>query len=107
MARSSKPALTQRINTALLLLRKYRSSVKAAELLAQRYRVSVRQASRYIREAKKTKAVLPIPERKVVFTVKLPLSLVQSLRERASTGESLSALVTHAIQTFLQKGRHG
>jgi hypothetical protein len=48
----------------------------------------------------------PIPERKVVFTVKIPLSLVRALRQMAkSTGESLSVLVTRALEAFLQKKR--
>jgi len=107
MSKSSKPVFTQRINAALLLLKKYGSGVKAAQLLARRYGVSVRQASRYIREAKKTNRVLPIPQRKVVFTVKLPVNLVRLLRERASGGGSLSALVTEALESFLGRGRHG
>ena len=106
MPKSSKPVLTQRINAALLLLRKYGSSVKAARLLARLYGVSMRQASRYIRKAKKAKRALPVPEGKVVFTVKLPISLVQLLRERASGGGSLSALVTEALEGFLGRGRH-
>ncbi|MBI1996103.1 MAG: ribbon-helix-helix protein, CopG family [Deltaproteobacteria bacterium] len=51
----------------------------------------------------------PIPERKVVFTVKIPLNLVRALRQIAkSTGDSLSVLVTRALEAFLQKrGGHG
>ena len=51
----------------------------------------------------------PIPEPKIVFTVKVPLRLVRALRQMArSTGESLSALVTRALEAFLQnRGGHG
>lgn len=107
--RSSSTQLTQRINGALLHLRRLRSSTKTVAALVRQYRVSKRQAFRYVREAQKVGRVQPVPERKVVFTVKIPLSLVRALREMAkSTGESLSVLVTRALEAFLQKrGGHG
>ncbi len=107
--RSSNTQLAQRINGALTLLRRLRSNAKAVTLLMRQYRVSKRQAFRYVREAQKVGQMQPIPERKVVFTVKIPLSLVRALRQMAkSTGESLSVLVTRALEAFLQKrGGHG
>jgi len=107
--RSSNSQLAQRINGALTLLRSLRSSTKTVMALMVRYRVSRRQAFRYIREAQKVGRMQPIPERKVVFTVKIPLSLVRALRQMAkSTGESLGVLVTRALEAFLQKrGGHG
>ncbi|HEX2520605.1 MAG TPA: ribbon-helix-helix protein, CopG family [Terriglobia bacterium] len=51
---------------------------------------------------------MPVPERKGVFTVKLPLSLISRLRQLArSTGASLSALVTQALEAFLKRREHG
>ena len=107
--RSSNTQLAQRINGALTLLRRLRSSTKTVMVLMVRYRVSRRQALRYVREAQNVGRMQPIPERKVVFTVKLPLRLVRALRQMArSTGESLSALVTRALEAFLQnRGGHG
>lgn len=107
--RSSSTQLAQRINGALLLLRRLRSSTKAVAALVRRYGVSRRQSLRYVRQAKRVGRVQPIPEPKVVFTVKIPLRLVRALRQMArSTGESLSALVTRALEAFLQKrGGHG
>ena len=107
--RSSDTQLAQRINGALTLLRSLRSSAKTVTALMRRYRVSKRQAFRYVREAQKVGRMQPIPERKVVFTVKIPLSLVRALRQMTkSTGESLSVLVTRALEAFLQKrGGHG
>jgi hypothetical protein len=107
--RSSNTQLAQRINGALTLLRRLRSSTKTVMVLMVRYRVSRRQALRYIREAQKAGRMQPIPEHKVVFTVKIPLNLVRALRQMAqSTGESLSVLVTRALETFLQRrGGHG
>lgn len=107
--RSSHTQLAQRINRALLLLRRLRSSTKAVAALARRYGISERQAVRYVREAQRVGRMQPIPQPKVVFTVKVPLRLVRTLRQMArSTGESLSALVTRALEAFLQKrGGHG
>jgi predicted HicB family RNase H-like nuclease len=107
--RSSNTQLAQRINGALTLLRRLRSNAKTVTLLMRQYRVSKRQAFRYVRQAQKVGQMQPIPERKVVFTVKIPLSLVRALRQMAkSTGESLSVLVTRALEAFLQKrGGHG
>ncbi len=107
--RSSSTQLAQRINGALLLLRRLRSSTKTVVALMRRHRVSRRQALRYIREAQKVGRMQPIPERKVVFTVKIPLNLLRALRQMAKlTGESLSVLVRRALEAFLQKrGGHG
>lgn len=107
--RSSSTQLAQRINRALLLLRRLRSGTKAVAALMRRYGISRRQALRYVREAQRVGRMQPIPEPKVVFTVKIPLRLVRALRQMArSTGESLSALVTRALEAFLQKrGGHG
>jgi hypothetical protein len=107
--RSSSTQLAQRINRALRLLRRLRSSTKAVAALVRRHGISERQALRYVRAAQKVGRMQPIPEPKVVFTVKIPLRLVRALRQMArSTGESLSALVTRALEAFLQKrGGHG
>ncbi len=107
--RSSSTQLAQRINGALLVLRRLRSSTKAVAALVRRYGVSKRQAFRYVREAQRVRRMQPIPEPKIVFTVKVPLRLVRALRQMArSTGESLSALVTRALEAFLQnRGGHG
>lgn len=107
--RSSSTQLAQRINGALLFLRRLRSGTKAVAALVRRYGISRRQAARYVREAQRVGRMQPIPEPKVVFTVKIPLRLVRALRQVArSTGESLSALVTRALEVFLQKrGGHG
>jgi len=107
--RSSGTQLAQRINGALLLLRRLRSATKAVAALVQRYGISRRQALRYVQQAQRVGRMQPIPEPKVVFTVKLPLRLVRALRRMASsTGESLSALVTRALEAFLQnRGGHG
>jgi hypothetical protein len=51
---------------------------------------------------------VPVPERKVVFTVKVPESLVSFIRYVANaTGESLSAIVTQALKAFLKRRGYG
>lgn len=108
MTKSSKPALTGRINAALALFKKRFSTAEIVRVLIRRYGVSGRQAYRYLQEAEKAKGTLPVPEQKVVFTVKLPVSLAGRFRQQArSTGESLSALVTRALEDYLKRGGHG
>jgi hypothetical protein len=97
----------QRVNRALALLR--RVSVPAAlRALVRRYQVSLRQARRYVEMAQRHPHGVPVPERTVVFTVKLPVGLVRRVRTRArSTGSSLSALVTRALEDWLERVRPG
>jgi predicted HicB family RNase H-like nuclease len=108
MARLPNVELAQRINATLDLLRVSSSNDEVIVALRRRYRISKRQAYRYILEAEKTTRRLPVPEVKGVFTVKLPLSLIARLRQRASsTGASLSALVTQALEAFLKRREPG
>lgn len=77
------------------------------EIMA-RFGVSRRQAYRYMKEAQKKRKEPGLPEHKIVFTVKLPESLVSLVRHVAdSTGESLSSLVTQALKTFLRRRGYG
>ncbi|WP_280275310.1 ribbon-helix-helix protein, CopG family [Nocardia wallacei] len=46
-----------------------------------------------------------VPERAVVFTVKLPVALADRVRERArESGGTVSALVARALTEFLARG---
>jgi len=108
MIRSPSAEMAERINMALTLLRKRFSNDKITAVLVEQYGVSKRQAYRYIREAQKIKRELPIPEHKEVFTVKLPVSLVFRIRRFAkSTGDSISDIVTQALELFLKRRGHG
>lgn len=108
MTRSPDSELAQRINATLDLLRTSSFNDEVIVALRRRYRVSKRQACRYILEAQRTTRKLPVPERKGVFTVKLPLSLMARLRQLASsTGTSLSVLVTQALEAFLKRREPG
>ena len=106
MIRSSKPERAQRINTALALIKSEDSLSNAASALAKRYRISKRQAYRYVHEAEMIGKQVPVPDAKIAFTVKLSKNLIKSLRKYAkTTGQSLSEIVTQALEAFLQNGR--
>jgi hypothetical protein len=70
--------------------------------------VSLRQARRYVEVAQQHPRGVPVPEPTMVFTVKLPVGLVRRVRARArATGTSLSALVTRALEDWLERVRPG
>jgi hypothetical protein len=97
----------ERVNQALALLRRFPVSA-ALRALVQRHQVSVRQARRYVEVARQHPQGVPVPAPTTVFTVKLPISLVRRIRARArSTGSSLSALVTRALEDWLERVRPG
>ena len=100
--------IAKHINRALTLLRRLSSPAQAVAALARWHRLSKRQAHRYIQQAQRIKGPIEIPERKMVFTVKLSVGLIARLRRLArSTGESLSLIVTQALEAYLQRGGHG
>jgi predicted DNA-binding transcriptional regulator YafY len=108
MNRSSDTDLAERINAARSLIREGVTTDEAVAEMMDRFAVSRRQAYRYLEEAQRIKRRVRVPEHKVVFTVKLPESLVSFLRRVAgSTGESLSALVAQALKTFLKRRGYG
>jgi hypothetical protein len=75
--------------------------VDAARVLATRFGVSTRQARRYVDQAVGT-GRRAVPQTSVVFTVKLPPTLVTRVRRRAArSGVTISALVTEALTEFL------
>ncbi len=104
MIRSSKRDRAQRINAAVELIEQHASLAEAARELASRYDISKRQAYRYVQEAKRAGQQVPVPERKIAFTVKLSQNLIRKVREYAkSTGHSLSEIMTQALEAFLHK----
>ena len=106
MTRSSNSVRAERINTALEFLHQCETLAEAAKALVQTCGMSKRQAYRYLREAQMQGGPVPIPERKVAFTVKLPEGLIHLLRRRAAQKkQSLSQLVTQALVVFLRKDR--
>ena len=105
MARASISQKTERLNLARALLQQHQQLPSAAELLARQCSISKRQAYRYLEQAQQLKRPLPVEDAKVSFTVKLSRSLVERLRTyAASTGMTLSEIVSRAVLTVLHRG---
>ena len=105
MPRATERQRVERLNLALGWLRQGLSPVEATKRLAAGTRVSRRQAFRYVERAQGLKAPVPVVDTKVVFTVKLPQSLVEKLHRYAeSTGETLSQIVSRALWTVFRPG---
>jgi hypothetical protein len=96
-----------RVNRAVELLAA-RSPAEAVRALRAEHALSERQARRYVSAARATPGGVAVPERTAVFTVRLAPSLIAGLRERArASGETLSATVAEAVQSYLGHERHG
>ena len=80
----------------------------AVRALQAEHALSERQARRYVNAALERPEGVAVPERTEVFTVRLAPSLIAGLRERArASGQSLSATVAEAVQSYLGHERHG
>lgn len=100
--------LAKRINQAYALLKKEKPQSQVIEHLMKKYGVSQIQAYRYVQQAKELNEKKAIPEASVVFTVKIPPSLITRIRKFASSKEmSISAVVRAALEDFLAKKDHG
>jgi hypothetical protein len=105
MPRASDARKVERLNQARTLLRTRAPLPEAAERLARDWSVTKRQAYRYLQRAQQLKESLPVEDAKVSFTVKLSRRLVERLRMyAASTGLTLSEMVSRAVQAVLHRG---
>ena len=92
-----------RVNRAVELLAD-RSPAEVARALRGEHRLSERQARRYVRAAQAMPEGVTVPERTVVFTVRLPGSLIARLRAAAgASGRSLSAIAAQALALGLER----
>lgn len=97
----------ERINAAAELLDAGFEVADASRQIAGRFGLSQRQARRYVEQAREVGEV-DVPEPTVVFTVRLPVSLVGRLRAYAGeSGRTLSALVAQAVAELLERLRGG
>jgi len=104
MARSSQAERVHRINAAHRLIEDELTLAEAAGVLSERFAVGKRQAYRYLRQACQASAPLDAPEPKEVFTVKLPVGLIQQLRSHPrQPGQSLSAFVCQVLRRALEE----
>jgi hypothetical protein len=106
MPRASDIQKAERLNRARALLQQVEQLSDAAERLAQDCSISPRQAYRYLEQAQRLKTPVPAGEAKLAFTVKLPHSLIQRVREYATTKRlSISEVVNRALLALLPRGR--
>lgn len=107
MARASDIQKAERLNLARELLR-HKQFPEAASVLARTCSISHRQAYRYLDLAQQLKGPVPVGDPKIAFTVKLSRTLVDRLREYAtSTGLTLSEIVSRAVLVFMKRGPKG
>jgi predicted DNA-binding transcriptional regulator YafY len=104
MARARDTQKAERLNLARDLLR-HQQLPEAASALAQTCSISPRQAYRYLEQAQRLRGPVPVGDPKIAFTVKLSRTLVDRLRAyAASTGLTLSDLVSRAVLRLLNRG---
>ena len=105
--RARADQVAKRINTAAELLDSGADVIDVTRNLARRHRLSERQARRYVERARHEGA-RQVPVSKVVFTVKLPGVLARRVRGLArATGQSISAVVTQALDEFVERHDRG
>ncbi|MGH2928852.1 MAG: hypothetical protein ACRDL8_11675 [Solirubrobacteraceae bacterium] len=97
----------QRLNRATELLRELAPSA-ARRVLQAEHGLSERQARRYVRAAERNPQAIAVPERTTVFTVRLPPSVIDSVRHAAAnSGRSLSATTADALRVGLDRDWDG
>jgi hypothetical protein len=90
-----------RVNRAVELLA-VRSPAEVVRALRAEHALSERQARRYVNAARATPGGVVVPERTVVFTVRLAPSLIAGLRAQTrASGQTLSATVAEAVRLYL------
>lgn len=94
---------------ALDLLKKNISPNEVVSSLVAKFELSGRQAYRYLQQAQRARNPLALPEPKAVFTVKLPVNLIQRVRQIArGRHRPISDLVTEALEDYLtERKTHG
>ena len=109
MIRSSESEQARRVNATVSLLRQRASLPEVLNWLIAHYGISRRQAYRYFRQAKIARGLLPVPEVKRVFTVKLSVSLIRKVRQRSRReGDTISQWVEAALRRSLSRRQgHG
>lgn len=112
MARSTKAQKSEHLNAAHRLLSHGTAVADAAAMLSTERGISLRQAYRYLEQAQAIGHAVPIVEPSIPVTFKIPGDAIHQLRAySASSGLTLSEVVTRALRAFLsavrQRNRHG
>jgi len=107
MERAQNSELVRRINGTFALLQKGKPQPQIVERLMDKYGVSQIQAYRYIQLAREINEKMVVPESSVVFTVKLPPTLIQRIKKLSKSRKlSISKVVHTALEEFLAKKDH-
>ena len=90
-------------------LLQHRSTEAILSALIQQDGLSRRQAYRYLLQAQRRRQLRAVPEPKAVFTVNLPLPLIQAVRVRCRKRQQpISQVVAQVLQQWLeQNSAHG
>ena len=106
MSRATKAHKAQLLNAAHRLLAQPIETADAARRLADEFALSPRQAYRYLAQAATLGGPVPVVERTVSVTFKLPVSIVRALRAFARrSGRTLGQVVSEALAAFLGTAR--
>jgi hypothetical protein len=107
MKRAENSELVKRINSAFTMLQKEKPQPQIVERLIGKYGVSQVQAYRYMQLAKEINEKIAVPESSVVFTVKLPPTLIKRVKKLSKLNRlSISKVVHTALEDFLAKKDH-
>ena len=102
MTKSSESEQARRVNATVSLLKQKTSPPEVLSWLVAQYGLSRRQAYRYLQRGQNARGPLPVPEAKRVFTVKLSISLIRQVRQRARReGGAISQWVEAALRRSL------
>jgi hypothetical protein len=108
MPRADEGQRVERVNLAFGWLRRGMPPPEVIQRLMAVAGISRRQAYRYVEEAQQLEVPLAAVDAKVVFTVKLPQTLVDRLHRYAdSTGQTLSQIVSQALWALFRRGGRG
>ena len=112
MARATKTQKSEHLNAAHGLLSRATNMADAATMLSRERGISLRQAYRYLEQAQAIGHAVPVAERTIPVTFKVPGDVIQQLRAYAAANNlTLSEIVTRALRAFLstvrQRSRHG
>lgn len=107
MKRAENSELVKRINSAFIMLQKEKPQPQIVEQLSGKYGVSQVQAYRYVQLAREINEKIAVPESSVVFTVKLPPTLIKRVKKLSKSKRlSISKVVHTALEDFLAKKDH-
>ena len=109
MPRASLATQAQRVNLAVRWLRQQRATEAILSALIKQGGLSRRQAYRYLLQAQSRLELRPVPEPKSVFTVNLPIKLIQAVRVHCRKRQQpISQVVAQVLQRWLEQSpAHG